>query len=74
VFVSVQVKPNSKKGPLVQPGLDGSLLVYVREPAIEGKANQAVAELLASYYKVSKTKVQIVGGVTSRYKRFLVDI
>ncbi|OGL30030.1 hypothetical protein A3D14_00405 [Candidatus Saccharibacteria bacterium RIFCSPHIGHO2_02_FULL_47_12] len=68
----VRVKPGSKKGPLVQPALDGSLLVYVREPAVDGKANQAVTQLLADYLNVPKSHVQMVGGRTSRTKRFKI--
>ncbi|HLB66645.1 MAG TPA: DUF167 domain-containing protein [Candidatus Saccharimonadales bacterium] len=69
----VRVKPGSKKGPLVQPGLDGSLLVYVREPAVDGKANQAVVGLLADYLGVSKSQVQMVSGKTSRLKHFKIS-
>ena len=69
----VRVKPGSKKGPLVQPGLDGSLLVYVREPAVNGKANQAVVGLLADYLGVSKSQVQMVSGKTSRLKHFKIS-
>ena len=69
----MRVKPGSKKGPLVQPGLDGSLLVYVREPAVDGKANQAVVGLLADYLGVSKSQVQMVSGKTSRLKHFKIS-
>lgn len=71
--VTVRVKPGSKKGPLVQTGLDGSLLVYVREPAEEGRANKAVAELLADYYNASKQSVQMVSGRKSRLKHFKIQ-
>ncbi|MEX0881751.1 MAG: DUF167 domain-containing protein [Candidatus Saccharimonadales bacterium] len=70
--VAVRVKPGSKKGPLVQPAIDGSLLVYVREPAVEGKANQAVTELLADYYNVPKSNVQMIAGYKSRLKHFKI--
>jgi hypothetical protein len=70
----VTVKPGSKKGPLVQPDLLGGLLVYVREPALEGKANKAVIELLAKYYDVPKSCVEVVGGHTSKYKIVEVDV
>lgn len=71
--VSVRVKPGSKKGPLVQPNLvDDSLVVYVREPAVDGKANRAVVKLLAEYYEVPKTGVEIVSGLTSRRKVFRI--
>ena len=66
--VEVKVKPGSKKGPLVQPSLTGELLVFLREPAIEGKANKALIKLLAEYYDVPKTSVEITGGRKSRHK------
>ncbi len=66
----MRVKPGSKKGPLVQPALDGSLLVYVRQPAVEGKANKAVTELIADYLGVPKSKVKIKSGHASRTKYF----
>ena len=71
--VNVRVKPGSKKGPLVQTSLTGELLVYVREPAIDGKANKAVTELLAKYFEVPKSHVQLVSGRTSRHKKFKIS-
>lgn len=68
----VRVKPGSKKGSLVQTALDGSLLVYVREPAVEGKANKAVKELIASYLNLPKSSVQMISGRTSRIKHFKI--
>jgi len=65
----IRIKPSSKKGALVQPALDGSLLVYVREPAVEGKANKAMTELLADYFDVPKTNIQILSGQKARIKR-----
>lgn len=70
--IVVTVKPKSSKGPLVETGPDGSLTVYVREPAAEGRANKAVGELLAAHLGVPKSKVALVGGATSRVKRFRV--
>lgn len=71
-LIGVRVKPGSKKGPLVQPALDGSLLVYVKEPAQEGRANQAVIDLLADYFDVPRRNVQMISGHTSRHKRFKI--
>lgn len=71
--VSVQVKPGSKKGPAIQASLTGELLVYVREPAIDGKANKAVAKLLAEYFDVPKSHVQIISGHKSKLKRFEIQ-
>ncbi|MGX1806455.1 DUF167 domain-containing protein [Nocardia sp. NPDC055321] len=71
--VRAVIKPNSKKGPLVEALPDGTLQLYVRAPAVEGKANRAAIELLAAHYGVPKTAVRLAAGATSRFKRFEVD-
>jgi uncharacterized protein len=64
----VLVKPGSKKGPLIEQGEDGQIVVYVRERAIDGSANQAVAKLLAGYLEVPKSSVSIKRGLASKHK------
>ena len=73
MHITLRVKPNSKKGPLVEE-TDAGLLVYIREPAVEGRANKAVAELLSRYYGVPKTRITIIRGATGREKVVKIDI
>ena len=68
--VSVRVKPGSTKGPLVETGPDGQLTVYVRERAVDGKANEAVVSVLAKHLGVPRSRVELTSGTTSRMKRF----
>jgi uncharacterized protein YggU (UPF0235/DUF167 family) len=70
--VTVTVKPGSRKGPLVEVADDGSLTIFVREQAIEGKATEAAARLLATHFDVPRSAVALVSGATSRIKRFKV--
>ncbi len=70
--VSVHVKPGSKKGPLVETGPDGELTVYVRERAVDGKANAAVIRVLAEHFGVPRSRVELTGGASSRIKRFRI--
>lgn len=73
--IAIKVKPGSKKGPIVQPSLiDDKLLVFVREPAVDGKANRAIIKLLADYFEVAKSKVWIVSGLKSRTKIVEISI
>ncbi len=65
---NIQIKPNSKKGPLVEMQADGSLIVYVREVAVDGKANEALVKILAKHYDVQKTHIKILRGATSKRK------
>ncbi|WP_020108723.1 DUF167 family protein [Nocardia sp. 348MFTsu5.1] len=71
--VVVTVKPNSRKGPLIEMDDAGALTVFVREPATEGKANAAVAALLAKHFGIAKSRVTLTAGATSRIKRFRID-
>ena len=71
-FVTVTVKPGSKKGPLVEPADDGALTIYVPERAIEGKATEAAARVLADHLGVPRSHVELVAGATSRVKRFRI--
>lgn len=73
MLYSVRVKPGSRKGPLVEAQEDGSLLVYLQERAVDGAANQGLIAVLSAHFGVSKSKVTIVGGASSRIKRVAVD-
>ncbi len=72
-IVVVKVKPSSRKGPLVETGSDGELTIYVREPAVDGKANDATARLLAEHLQLPRSRIELVSGATSRLKRFRVS-
>ena len=41
--------------------------------AVDGKANEALIEFLASHYKVPKRNVRITAGLKSRQKRVVID-
>lgn len=49
------------------------LVVRVRAPAVDGKANDAVVHVLAAALGVSRNDVRLVGGGTSRTKTVEVD-
>jgi hypothetical protein len=70
--IGVVIKPGSTKGPLIEAQPDGSLVVYVRQIASDGRANVALIKLLAKHFKVPKTRIQILRGHTNRHK--LIEI
>jgi uncharacterized protein YggU (UPF0235/DUF167 family) len=51
---------------------DGALRVSVAQAAEKGKANKAIAALLARELAVRKSKVVLLAGETSSQKRFLI--
>lgn len=71
--INITIKPNSTKGPLIEPQSDGLLIVYIREVAADGQANEALTKLLAEYYGVSKSRVKIIRGHTGRHKIVEID-
>ena len=71
--ISVHIKPNSHHREEVVENDDGTLTVYVKAPAIEGRANAAAIKLLAKHFKVASSKVKLVRGATSKYKIFEID-
>ena len=71
--ISVHIKPNSRHREEVVKNNDDTLTVYIKAPAIEGRANAAAIKLLAKYFKVAPSKVKLVRGATSKYKMFEID-
>lgn len=72
--VSVIIKPNSKHREGAVKADDGSLTILTKAQAIEGRANEAATMLLSKYYRVSKSRVKLVKGYTSKRKVFEIDI
>ena len=72
-LVRVQVKPGSSKGPLVEEDAERGLVVYVRQRAIEGAANDAVVRLVATHFGVAPSRVSIRRGHTSKRKLLEVE-
>ena len=71
--ISVRIKPNSRHREEVVKDDDDTLTVYIKAPAIEGRANAAAIKLLAKHFKVAPSKVKLVRGATSKYKIFEID-
>lgn len=71
--ISVRIKPNSRHREEVVKNDDDTLTVYIKAPAIEGRANAAAIKLLAKHFRVASSKVKLVRGATSKYKIFEID-
>lgn len=70
--ITVKVKANAKEEKISRMD-DGSYAVSVKAPPKEGKANFAVADLLARYFSVPLSQVLLVSGKTSRSKVFEIS-
>lgn len=65
--ILITVKPGSSQEKITQISQD-KLIVYLRAKPHDGEANTALIKLLAKYYNVSKTSIQISSGAKSRNK------
>lgn len=70
---SVHARPGSSKGPLVEVGDDGVLMVFLAARAVDGAANDALVAALAEHFGVRKGDVTIVRGHSSRHKIVAVE-
>lgn len=68
--IQVTVKPGAKVEKVIS--FDDGLVVYLHARAHDGEANKALVAALADYYGVSKSCIEIVGGLKGRQK--LVEI
>lgn len=64
--IRVDVKPNSKVPGIVS--VEDHLVVRVKEPPSEGRANAAVLKAVAAYYRVAPSDVRMVAGHSSHRK------
>lgn len=67
----VKVKPNSKVQK-IEEDADGGLIVYLKSPPIDGKANEELIKLLAEKFDVRQSNIRIKSGLSSRQK--LIEI
>jgi uncharacterized protein (TIGR00251 family) len=65
--IFVKAKPNAKEEK-VEKIDDSNYTVSVKEPPVKGKANKAIRNALAVYFKTGSSRVKIVAGHTSRNK------
>ena len=64
---TVKVIPNAKK-PSIEKEDQNVYLVRVDAPAVGGKANRRLIELLAKHFGVKKSAIHIIKGEKSREK------
>jgi uncharacterized protein (TIGR00251 family) len=69
--VYVKVTPRAGKNEVTKIS-EGEYKVKVTAPPEKGKANEAVIELLADYFDVSKSSLNILAGKTARVK--IIDV
>ena len=65
--LKVKVKPGSRRETFVEQA-DGSWIAHVKAPPVDGKANAALIELVATHFGLRRAQVSIRSGASSRTK------
>jgi hypothetical protein len=71
MLIKIKVIANAKVSGIVQEA--DYLKVKVTKPAVDGKANEAVIELLAKHFNTKPSRITIVSGVTNSLKTLRID-
>lgn len=65
--ISIKVIPRSSQSKIqIQP--DGSLKVKLKNSPVFGRANDELVKLLAEYYQISKSQIEITKGAKAKNK------
>src|SRR6516162_1877039 len=67
----VRAQPGARRAG-VQGEQAGALKIAVTAPPQDGRANQALVEELRKALAIKRSQVELIGGQTSRDKRFLI--
>ena len=67
----VRAQPGARKNAIVGEHA-GALKVAVTAPPEDGRANQALLELLRDKLELKRSQVELIAGPTSRDKRYLI--
>lgn len=69
--LAVRAQPGARKAG-VQGEHGGALKVAVTAPPEDGRANQAITELLRDWLGLKRSQVELISGSTNRNKQFLI--
>jgi len=64
---------SNSKHQSIKEETDGSFTVHLKSPPVDGKANEELIKILAKRFDVSKSKIIIKSGLSSRQKLIEID-
>lgn len=65
--IIIKAKPGSREDRIEKTG-ENNYTISVKAPPVDGKANAAIIKLLAEYFDISPSLIEIVSGYMSRIK------
>ena len=71
IILPVKAAAGSREN-AVRGAIDGALKVAVTQKAEKGKANKAIVAVLARFFGLRKSQIELIAGMTQANKRFLL--
>lgn len=71
--ISLYIQPGAAKSE-VSGEYDGRLKIKIKARPVDGEANAGLIEFLAEILKISKAKIHLISGESSRQKVILVEL
>ncbi len=68
LILTVRVVPRASKSEIMGEH-DGALKIRIAAPPVDGAANQELIKVLARFFEVAKSAIEIISGETSTTKR-----
>ena len=72
LIFSVRVLPKSSKSEVVGEH-GGALKIKIKSPPVDGAANTELVKILAKFFDVPKSAVEIIKGQTSKTKQIKIN-
>lgn len=72
IRLRIHAQPNASKTEVVGP-VEGALKIRLRAPPVDGKANDALIEFLAKFFRRPRRDVTLLKGEGSRHKLVQID-
>ena len=69
--IQVKVIPQARKTLIKEE--NGLFKVYLTQPALEGRANEALIATLAEHFGVRRSEIRIIKGLKSRLKTISIN-
>ena len=65
--IIIKAKPGAKQDKIEKVD-ESNYIVHVKAPPIDGRANAAIIKLLADYFDISPSLIEIISGFMARVK------
>ena len=70
--IFVKAKPAAREEK-VEKVDENNFIVSVKEPPVQGRANFAISQALANYFKIPNYQVKLLSGFSSKQKVFEIE-